>query len=79
MLSALSRLREGDQELLRLAVWEELSHREIGLVVGCSEATVAVRLHRARGRLGKEIEKDLPAAGHDTRSEPPEPHGKAPE
>ena len=77
VLSALSRLREVDQELLRLAAWEELSHREIGLVVGCSEATVAVRLHRARGRLGKEIQKGLPRAGHDTRSEPPEPHGKA--
>ena len=79
VLSALGRLREGDQEILRLAVWEELSHREIGVVVGCSEATVAVRLHRARGRLGKEIQKGLPGAGHETRSEPPEPHGKAPE
>ncbi|MEA2827534.1 MAG: hypothetical protein QOG43_1973 [Actinomycetota bacterium] len=79
VLSALSRLREGDQEILRLAVWEELSHREIGVVVGCSEATVAVRLHRARGRLGKEIQKGLPGAGHETRAEPPEPHGKAPE
>jgi RNA polymerase sigma factor (sigma-70 family) len=79
VLSALGRLREADQELLRLAVWEELSHREIGLVVGCSEATVAVRLHRARGRLGKEIEKGLPGAGHDPPSEPPETHGKAPE
>jgi RNA polymerase sigma-70 factor (ECF subfamily) len=79
VLSALDRLRPGEQEILRLAVWEELSHREIGLVVGCSEATVAVRLHRARGRLGKEIEKGRPRTGHDTRSEPPESHGKAPE
>jgi RNA polymerase sigma-70 factor (ECF subfamily) len=79
VLSALGRLRERDQEILRLAVWEELSHRDISVVVGCTEATVAVRLHRARGRLGKEIEKGLPAAGHEFRSEPPEPHGKAPE
>ena len=74
------RLREADQEILRLAVWEELSHREIGLVVGCSEATVAVRLHRARGRLGKEIEKGQPRSGHDNRvRKPPEQHGKAPD
>lgn len=79
VLSALGRLREGDQEILRLSVWEELSHREIGLVVGCSEATVAVRLHRARNRLGKEIEKGRPRAGHDTPSKPPDQHGKAPD
>ena len=71
VLSALVRLRAGDQEILRLAVWEELSHRQIGLVVGCSEATVAVRLHRARARLGKEIAKGQPRSGHDSRSENP--------
>ena len=79
VLSALVRLRPVDQEILRLAVWEELSHRQIGLVVGCSEATVAVRLHRARARLGKEIAKGLPRSGHETRSEAPEQHGKAPD
>jgi RNA polymerase sigma factor (sigma-70 family) len=77
VLEAMGRLRESDQEILRLNTWEELSHREIAVVVGCSEATVAVRLHRARNRLGKEIEKGLPRSGHDSRSEPPEPHGKA--
>jgi len=79
VLSALVQLRSTDQEILRLAVWEELSHRQIGLVVGCSEATVAVRLHRARGRLAKEIAKGRPRSGHETGSEPPEPHGKAPD
>jgi RNA polymerase sigma-70 factor (ECF subfamily) len=69
VLSALDRLREGDREILRLSVWEELSHREIGLVVECTEATVAVRLHRARHRLGREIAKGLPRSGHQNRSE----------
>ncbi|HEX7275786.1 MAG TPA: sigma-70 family RNA polymerase sigma factor [Acidimicrobiales bacterium] len=78
VLSALVRLREGDQEILRLSVWEELSHREIGLVVGCSEATVAVRLHRARNRLGREIEKGRARSGHDSSPRPPDQHGKAP-
>ncbi len=79
VLEALGRLREGDREILRLSVWEELSHRQIGLVVGCSEATVAVRLHRARHRLGKEIEKGRPRTGHDTASNPPKQRGKAPD
>jgi RNA polymerase sigma factor (sigma-70 family) len=58
VLAALSRLRPADQEILRLAVWEELSHRDIAGVVGCSEPSVAVRLHRARTRLGREIGKE---------------------
>jgi RNA polymerase sigma-70 factor, ECF subfamily len=72
VLAALGQLREGDQEILRLSTWEELSHREIAQVVGCSEATVAVRLHRARNRLGKEIEKGLPRSGHVSPSKPPD-------
>jgi RNA polymerase sigma factor (sigma-70 family) len=78
VLAALGRLREGDREILRLSAWEELSHRDIAAVVGCSEATVAVRLHRARKRLGKEIEKGLPPVGHDRRSNPDEGERAAP-
>ena len=63
VLAALSRLRDADQELLRLAVWEELPHREIAQIVGCSESSVAVRLHRARSRLGREIEKGTRGIG----------------
>jgi RNA polymerase sigma-70 factor (ECF subfamily) len=77
VLLALARLRPADQEILRLAVWEELPHRQIGVVVGCSEAAVAVRLHRARARLGKEIGKGLLPAGHEIRSDPTEQRGKA--
>ena len=58
VLAALSRLRPPDQEILRLAVWEELPHRDIAGLVGCSESSVAVRLHRARTRLGREIGKE---------------------
>ena len=57
VLAALSRLRPADQEILRLAVWEELPHRDIAGIVGCSESSVAVRLHRARTRLGRYIGK----------------------
>lgn len=48
---ALARLDSHDRELLLLVGWEQLSHREIARVLSCSRATVAVRLHRARGRL----------------------------
>lgn len=50
-LWALSQLSEDDQELVRLALWEELSHADIAQVIGTSVPNVAVRLHRARERL----------------------------
>lgn len=72
VLTALARLRPADQELLRLAVWEELSHRDIAGLVGCSEASVAVRLHRARSRLGQEIGKEERSVGQKSSRRRPE-------
>ena len=60
VLSALGWLPESDQELLRLAIWEELPHAQIGELLGCKVGTVDVRLHRALARL----EKGLGQAGH---------------
>lgn len=51
LLDALGRLRGRDQEVLRLSVWEEMSARDIGLVIGCSTSAAEQRLHRARKRL----------------------------
>ncbi|MGH8874151.1 MAG: RNA polymerase sigma factor, partial [Acidimicrobiia bacterium] len=48
---ALESLSEIDQELLRLAALERLSHSEIAQVLGTSEGAVGSRLHRARRRL----------------------------
>ena len=70
VLAALARLRESDQEVLRLAVWEELPHREIASVLGCAEASVAVRLHRARNRLAREIGKEDRRAGQEAMESP---------
>ena len=70
VLAALARLREADREILRLAVWEELPHREIGAVLGCAESAVAVRLHRARNRLAREIGKEERRAGQETSESP---------
>ena len=72
VLAALARLRPVDQEILRLAVWEELTHRDIAGLVGCAEASVAVRLHRARTRLGREIGKEERRVGQKSSRRLPE-------
>jgi len=51
LADALPQLSENDRDVLTLTAWEGLSHAEAGEVLGCSAAAVAVRLHRARGRL----------------------------
>jgi RNA polymerase sigma-70 factor (ECF subfamily) len=49
---ALSRLGELDREILLLAAWEDLDSASIARAVGCTRANVAMRLFRARKRLG---------------------------
>lgn len=50
---ALRALRLRDQEIIRLAYWDELPHAAIAEILGCSRPAVDVRLHRAVRRLGK--------------------------
>lgn len=64
LLVLISRLRPADQEVLRLVLWEELSHEAAAAVLGCSVHTVAVRLHRAKQRIAKKLVLPSP-------SEPP--------
>jgi RNA polymerase sigma-70 factor (ECF subfamily) len=54
VLRAASRLRFRDQEILRLSLWEHLSHDEIAAVLDITANTAKQRLHRARGALVKE-------------------------
>jgi RNA polymerase sigma factor (sigma-70 family) len=51
VMDAMATLRDGDQEILRLAAWEGLSHGEIGQVLEITPNAAAIRLHRARRRL----------------------------
>jgi RNA polymerase sigma-70 factor, ECF subfamily len=51
--SAMARLSDTDQEVLRLAAWEGLSAAEIADVLVCSPITARARLHRARRRLAR--------------------------
>lgn len=53
VLEAASHLNARDREVLNLAAWEGLPHREIAEVLGCSIAAVDQRLHRAKQRLAK--------------------------
>lgn len=55
LLDALTRLRRPDQEVLRLATWERLPHRDIAELLGCSEVAVGQRIARAKKRLEREL------------------------
>ena len=60
---ALRRLSSRDQEALQLVAWEDLDLAAAAQVVGCSAATFAVRLHRARRRLGRLLDAPAPKPG----------------
>ncbi|WP_329543790.1 sigma-70 family RNA polymerase sigma factor [Streptomyces sp. NBC_01356] len=75
---ALARLSPADQEVLRLAAWEELGVDEVAVVLGCGTRAAAMRLHRARRRLRAEIDRMqiTVALGAETpRRDTPKEHG----
>jgi RNA polymerase sigma factor (sigma-70 family) len=57
---ALARLRPPDQEILRLAEWEDLPPRDIAVVLGCSANAASIRLHRAHRRFEQAL-RDIEA------------------
>jgi RNA polymerase sigma-70 factor (ECF subfamily) len=65
VVAATQRLTTPDQEILRLAAWEGLSHAQIAIALGCSENAAALRLHRARQRLREELLKEDAAPGQE--------------
>ncbi|MGK2959559.1 MAG: RNA polymerase sigma factor [Acidimicrobiales bacterium] len=71
ILQAFEMLRESDKELIRLVVFEHLSHAEIAEVLDCGEAQVRSRLYRARIRVRRVYEDhcdDLSEKSDGTRS-----------
>lgn len=62
VLRAMDRLSDTDQEILRLAAWEDLSPAEIGSTLGISANAAAIRLHRARARLKVGLDDDASAS-----------------
>jgi RNA polymerase sigma factor (sigma-70 family) len=57
VMQALRRLGELDREILLLAAWEDLDPASIAAALGCTRATVSMRLFRARRRLAAELAK----------------------
>jgi RNA polymerase sigma factor (sigma-70 family) len=58
VMAALARLDEADRELITLVAWERLDRDQIATMLGCSRATIRVRLHRARRRLARLLEEE---------------------
>ncbi|MFI6515718.1 RNA polymerase sigma factor [Spirillospora sp. NPDC050679] len=55
--AAFGELSEDDRELLALVGWEGLDHGEIATVLGCSRNAVRIRLHRARRRFARGLDR----------------------
>jgi RNA polymerase sigma-70 factor, ECF subfamily len=68
VLRALASLSEGDREALMLVGWEDLTNEEAAAVLGIRTATFAVRLHRAKRRLERELRQAEAAASEPARS-----------
>jgi RNA polymerase sigma-70 factor (ECF subfamily) len=64
VLAALATLPANDQEALRLTEWEHLDHAAAARAAGCSASAFKVRVHRARRRLARALDKQAspPAA-----------------
>jgi RNA polymerase sigma-70 factor (ECF subfamily) len=57
VLKASAQLRPIDQEVLRLTLWEELSHADVAMVLGIDPDAAKQRAYRARRNLAKEYKK----------------------
>jgi RNA polymerase sigma-70 factor (ECF subfamily) len=73
VLRAIERLRPKDREVVRLVLWEQLSHADAALVLGCSPNAIAIRMHRVRERLRIELTTDPTRPSDPSRPERPSP------
>jgi DNA-directed RNA polymerase specialized sigma24 family protein len=55
MRAALAGLSENHREALMLVAWHGLTGARAARAAGCSPATFAVRLHRARAKLAAQL------------------------
>ena len=62
---ALAALPEADREVLILVAWDQLDAKESAGVLGCTTGAFRVRLHRARKRLTRQLER---AAQRDSQN-----------
>jgi RNA polymerase sigma-70 factor, ECF subfamily len=59
---ALARLREKDREAITLVAWDGLTPKQAAAVLGQSSGAFRVRLHRAKRRLRRELERGATSA-----------------
>jgi RNA polymerase sigma-70 factor (ECF subfamily) len=70
---ALAALSPAHREILTLSAWEDLDNDEIAVVLGISPGAVALRLHRARRRLARELGRlGIRADGNSPKSGRPD-------
>jgi RNA polymerase sigma-70 factor (ECF subfamily) len=57
VLGAMQRLTQDERDILALAISDGLSYRDVASIVGISVENVKVRVHRARHKLKKILQK----------------------
>jgi len=57
VLNAMQRLNPDERDILALAISDGLSYRDVGSIVGISIENVKVRVHRARHKLKKILQR----------------------
>lgn len=62
VFAAIAELREVDQEVVRLKIWEGLSNEAVGSVLGISDRAVEARYTRAIKKLHKNLKSGTDAA-----------------
>lgn len=55
--AALGRLFPAEREVLELLAWDGLTAAQAAEVLGCSRATITMRMHRARRRLSRLLDE----------------------
>jgi RNA polymerase sigma-70 factor, ECF subfamily len=64
LVTALKKLSSQDREAILLVTWYDLTHAEAAASMECSTTAFAVRLHRARRRLGAVLGEDGGVTDH---------------
>lgn len=57
LLQAIEQLPEKEREVIHLIIWEQLTHQEAAIILGCSPNATRLRLHRAKQHLLRRFER----------------------
>lgn len=68
VLKAMERLKPLDREALRLVLWDELSHADAAIVLGCSVNAFELRYRRARNSVRVAVEGESTVAPRPGRT-----------